>query len=116
MRWVETSDGKPGAFLLTYYEPRRLADAGEDDELLNGAHDTLLNAGLITGKEALQRFDRPDAPSPPESVALIYRLWRTREGEAHIVIARSDALEANQLSQMLQSAETIEDETGGNFE
>jgi hypothetical protein len=116
MRLLETPDGNPGAFLLTSYEPRRLADAGEDDDLINGAHDTLLNAGLITGKEALQRFDRPDAPSPPESAALIYRLWRTREGEAHIVIARSDALEADQLSQMLQSADTIEDETGGNFE
>jgi hypothetical protein len=91
MRLLETPDGKPGAFLLTYYEPRRLADAGEDDELINGAHHTLLNAGLITGNEALQRFDRPDAPSPPESAALIYRLWRTREGEVHIVIARSDA-------------------------
>ena len=41
---------------------------------------------------------------------------RTREGEAHIVIARSDALKADQLSQMLQSAESIEDETGGNSE
>ena len=101
---------------MTYYEPRRLADAGEDDELINGAHDTLLNAGLITGKEALRRFDRPDDPSPTELAALIDRLWRTREGEAHIVIARSDALEADQLSQMLQSAETIEDETGGSFE
>jgi hypothetical protein len=110
MRLLKTPDGKPGAFLLTYYEPRRLADAGEDDELINGAHDTLLNAGLITGKEALQRFDRPDAPSPPESAALVYRLWRTREGEAHIVMARSDALEPGQLSQMLQSAEIIEDE------
>ena len=116
MRLLETPDGKPGAFLLTYYEPRRLADAGEDGELINGAHDTLLNAGLITGKEALQRFDPQDPLSPPESAALIYRLWRTREGEAHIIIARSDALEADQLSQMLQSAETIEDETGGNFE
>ena len=116
MRSLETPDNKPGAFLLTYYEPRRLADTGEDDELINGAHDMLLNAGLITGKEALQRFDRPDAPSPPESVALVYRLWRTREGEAHIVMARNDALELGQLSQMLQSADTIEDESGGGLE
>ena len=118
MRRFEAPDHKPAAFLFTYYGPRpsRLPNAGEDDGLINGARDSLLKYGLISGKEALMRFDPQDPLSPPKSAALVFRFWRTHEGEAHIIIARSDALEADQLSQMLQSAETIEDETGGNFE
>jgi hypothetical protein len=117
-RLLETPDHKPAAFFLTYYEPRpsRLPDAGGEDELIKGARDSLVHADLISSNEMLQRFDPQHPFPPPDSAALIYRFWRTREGEAHIVIARNDALDADQLSQMLQSAETIEDETGGNFE
>ena len=76
----------------------------------------LIKYGLISGAEALLRFDPQDPPSPTELAALVFRFWRTHEGEAHIVIARSDAVEADQLSQMLKSAETIDDENGGSFE
>ena len=67
-RWVETPDHKPAAFLFTYYAPRpsRLPNAGEDDEVINGARESLLRDGRISGKEALQRFDPQDPPSPSE--------------------------------------------------
>jgi tetratricopeptide (TPR) repeat protein len=118
MRSLETPDHKQGAFLFTEYEPRpsHLPNDSEDVELISGARDSLLRQGLISGQEALQRFDPQDPPSTAESAALIYRFWRSPEGEAHIVIARSDALEPDQLRQMLQSADVIEDETGGNPE
>jgi hypothetical protein len=110
-RGLQNSAGRVVSFIFTFNLPTHsdgLASCLIPKNAVNCAISTLTAGKLISGSEPRLSFE--DMAGSVAQGALVYRTWTTPNGGVHVVIAKADAAPADQLWNMLASAEVIYDE------
>jgi hypothetical protein len=111
IRGFRNAAGAPAAFVVDLYLPTSsdgLASCLVPKNAINCAVGTLMRGKLISGNEPRLDFeDRAARSGLIDNRTLIYRTLTTSDGGVHVIVAKADSGSADQLRELLESAEVI---------
>jgi len=106
----QTPEGKPAAFVFTFYAPRSVENLGEQapgqkpvPEAVTWAKTLLVKGGWMKGAEVFADYGSPGSCDTTSPSTVLYKHWVTTEGVRHVGIVVNGAAPPRELCLTLDS-------------